>query len=57
MRTTDSDPIVIEGLWALMYPPATSTIHPARLYFTAGPDDEQDGLFGYLIPDMNSHEY
>jgi uncharacterized protein (TIGR03118 family) len=41
--------IVIPGLWALVFPPATSTIDPNRLYFTAGPDDEKDGLFGYLI--------
>jgi uncharacterized protein (TIGR03118 family) len=43
-------PIVIEGLWALVFPPATATsIDPNRLYFTAGPSEEQDGLFGYLI--------
>jgi uncharacterized protein (TIGR03118 family) len=42
--------IVIPGLWALVFPPATATtIDPNRLYFTAGPDDEKDGLFGYLI--------
>ena len=41
--------IVIEGLWALMFPPTTSTIDQGRLYFTAGPDEEKDGLFGYLI--------
>ncbi len=58
--TTDGDfvgqlrahgrPLVIDGLWALMFPPATATtIDPNRLYFTAGPDDESDGLFGYII--------
>jgi uncharacterized protein (TIGR03118 family) len=42
--------IVIPGLWALTFPPASATsIDPNRLYFTAGPDDEEDGLFGYLI--------
>lgn len=41
-------PIKIEGLWAIMFPPATSTIDPNRLYFTAGPDDESNGLFGYI---------
>ena len=42
--------IQIDGLWALSFPPATATtIDPDRLYFTAGPDDEKDGLFGYLI--------
>lgn len=42
--------IVIDGLWALGFAPATATsIDPMRLYFTAGPADESDGLFGYLI--------
>jgi uncharacterized protein (TIGR03118 family) len=42
-------PIVIEGLWALSFPPASAHIDAARLYFTAGPDHESDGVFGYLI--------
>lgn len=43
-------PIEIEGLWAITFPPATATsIDPNRLYFAAGPDDEKDGLFGYII--------
>lgn len=41
--------IRIEGLWAITFPPATSGIDPNRLYFAAGPDDEKDGLFGYII--------
>jgi uncharacterized protein (TIGR03118 family) len=41
--------IEIEGLWAIMFPPGTSSINPNRLYFAAGPDDEEHGLFGYLI--------
>jgi hypothetical protein len=43
-------PIAIDGLWALSFAPTTATtIDPMRLYFTAGPNDETDGLFGYLI--------
>ena len=42
-------PLVIDGLWSLSFAPSTSTIDKNRLYFTAGPDDEKDGLFGYLI--------
>ncbi|MDQ3843937.1 MAG: TIGR03118 family protein [Bacteroidota bacterium] len=46
----NNKPIVIEGLWAIMFPPATATtIDPNRLYFAAGPDEEENGLFGYLI--------
>jgi uncharacterized protein (TIGR03118 family) len=42
--------IVIDDLWALSFPPSTATsIDPDRLYFTAGPDAEKNGLFGYLI--------
>ncbi len=42
--------IVIDGLWALSFAPTTATtIDPKRLYFTAGPNDEADGVFGYLI--------
>lgn len=38
--------IKIDGLWAL-----ENNIHnadPKQLYFTAGPDDENHGLFGYI---------
>ncbi len=42
--------IVINGLWALGFAPTTATtVDPSRLYFTAGPNMEADGLFGYLI--------
>ena len=42
--------IIIDGLWGLSFAPTTATaIDPMRLYFTAGPKDETDGLFGYLI--------
>jgi uncharacterized protein (TIGR03118 family) len=40
-------PIVIDGLWAI-----DNTIFGTgsnQLYFTAGPNDEADGLFGYLM--------
>jgi uncharacterized protein (TIGR03118 family) len=44
--------IVIDGLWALGFPPTTATtIDQRRLYFTAGPNGEMDGEFGYLIKD------
>lgn len=45
---TNGHPIEIEGLWAITFPPSTSTIDPNRLYFAAGPDEEKDGLFGYI---------
>jgi len=49
LRGPHGKPIQIDGLWALMFPPTTATtVDPNRLYFTAGPDDESDGLFGYI---------
>ena len=43
------NPIVIDGLWALTFPPATATaVDKNRLYFAAGPNHETDGLFGYI---------
>jgi hypothetical protein len=44
-------PIEIEGLWAISFP--RKNLPPddhKRLYFTAGPDDEEHGVFGYLMP-------
>ncbi len=42
-------PLIIDGLWALSFPPVTATtIDPTRLYFEAGPNYEKDGLFGYI---------
>ncbi|MDR3611001.1 MAG: TIGR03118 family protein [Ignavibacteriaceae bacterium] len=48
VRDEKEKPVTIEGLWALF----TSRTIPAvgnRIYFTAGPNDENDGLFGYLL--------
>ncbi len=45
----NNKPVAIDGLWEISFPPATSTIDPNRLYFAAGPNDEKDGLFGYLL--------
>jgi uncharacterized protein (TIGR03118 family) len=42
-------PIEIEGLWGIAFAPSTSTaINRNWLYFAAGPDDEEHGLFGYI---------
>jgi uncharacterized protein (TIGR03118 family) len=44
------NPIVIDGLWAISFVPATATtIDANRLYFAAGPDDETEGIFGYIV--------
>jgi uncharacterized protein (TIGR03118 family) len=41
-------PIVIDGLWAIAFGGGTATAPATSLYFTAGPDHEQHGLFGAL---------
>jgi len=42
------NPIVIEGLWALEFPLNEDGSVRKVLYFTAGPNDESTGLFGYI---------
>lgn len=42
-------PIVIDGLWAIVFAGTNPNgIDPNKLYFTAGPADESEGIFGYL---------
>jgi uncharacterized protein (TIGR03118 family) len=43
----DGHDIVIEGLWAIAFDPNVMGAQH-RLYFTAGPDEESHGLFGFL---------
>jgi len=46
---SNGQPIVIEGLWALDFPVNEAPMSDAgKLYFTAGPMDENHGLFGSL---------
>jgi uncharacterized protein (TIGR03118 family) len=42
--------LTIDGLWALEFGNAGSNGNPQTLYFTAGPNDESDGLFGTITP-------
>ena len=43
-------PITIQGLWAITFLDDSEGKHPGsqKLYFTAGPNDETDGIFGFL---------
>jgi len=50
LRGENHQILSIDELWAIMFPPSTSTIDQNRLYFTAGPQEETHGLFGYLLP-------
>ena len=47
LRGDDGKPLAIDGLWGLMFGNGT-TFPSDSLLFTAGPNDEADGLFGTL---------
>jgi uncharacterized protein (TIGR03118 family) len=45
-----SKAITIPGLWALSFAPTTATaINPQWLFFTSGPNNQADGIWGYLV--------
>ncbi|MFD4429110.1 TIGR03118 family protein [Nocardia sp. NPDC058497] len=48
LRDGEAKPVEIAGLWALMFGNGESLGDANALYFTAGPEDEKDGLFGSL---------
>ena len=48
VRSAGGKPVVIDKLWGLLFGNGESLGDDNSLYFTAGPDDEKDGLFGKL---------
>jgi uncharacterized protein (TIGR03118 family) len=48
LRGTDGRPIVIDKIWGLAFGNGVSLGDSDSLYFTAGPNQEQDGVFGRL---------
>jgi uncharacterized protein (TIGR03118 family) len=50
LRGSSGDPIWIDGLWALEFGNGAAAGPTGTLFFTAGPDDESDGLFGTITP-------
>ncbi|TMC68388.1 MAG: TIGR03118 family protein [Chloroflexi bacterium] len=49
LRGADGGPISIDGLWALQFGHGAPNNGPiTTLFFTAGPNDESDGLFGSI---------
>jgi uncharacterized protein (TIGR03118 family) len=53
LRDSSNHPITIEGLWALSFGSGGTSGSATALYFTAGVDGEQHGLFGTLTPVEN----
>ena len=47
-------PVVIDGLWSLTFGNGGNGGLANTLYFTAGPNGEQDGLFGSLAPQTSN---
>jgi uncharacterized protein (TIGR03118 family) len=50
MRTSAASLLKIDGLWALNFGNGGNSGPANTLFFTAGPNDEMDGLFGTLTP-------
>lgn len=50
LRDEDGEPVGIAGLWALLFGNGESLGDSNALYFTAGPAEETEGLFGALRP-------
>jgi uncharacterized protein (TIGR03118 family) len=48
MENEEGRPIVIEGIWGLLFGNGGAGGDPKDLYFTAGIDDEEHGLFGEI---------
>jgi uncharacterized protein (TIGR03118 family) len=52
---TDGKPVVIDGLWTLTLGGGKASSSDT-LYFTAGPNDERNGLFGTITPVPLAHK-
>ena len=50
VRDPKGQAIVIDGLWTIRFGNDGNGGAMKTLYFTAGPNDEKDGLFGSLNP-------
>jgi uncharacterized protein (TIGR03118 family) len=48
LRGDDGKPLTIDGLWAIEFGRMGNNGSPDTLFFTAGPNDENDGLFGSI---------
>lgn len=50
LRGTHGQPLTIDGLWALSFGNGAAAGPTNTLFFTAGIDDEEHGLFGTITP-------
>ena len=54
VRDADGHKLVIDGLWGLMRGDATAG-GVGSVLFTAGPNGENDGLYGVITPTVGHH--
>jgi len=58
LRDSQGEVISIDGIWGLTFGNGVALGDANALYFTAGPDEERDGLFGRLnvsaVPELGS---
>jgi uncharacterized protein (TIGR03118 family) len=52
VRDATGRTLAIDGLWAILVGNGGNGGDPNKVYFTAGPNDEKDGLFGSLTPKL-----
>ncbi|MFT3683399.1 MAG: TIGR03118 family protein [Phycisphaerales bacterium] len=50
LRAPDGKPVELDGLWDLKWGNGETLGYLNHLYFTAGPEQEEQGLFGKLVP-------
>ncbi len=50
LQGTNNQPLTIDGLWSLQFGNDAHSASALSLFFTAGPNDEKNGLFGKLTP-------
>jgi uncharacterized protein (TIGR03118 family) len=50
LDSTTNQPLTVDGLWALSFGNNGTAGSAIELYFTAGPNDEGDGLLGKIVP-------
>jgi uncharacterized protein (TIGR03118 family) len=48
LRDDSGSPVKVEGIWGLLFGNGASLGDTDSLYFAAGPEDENDGIFGKL---------
>src|SRR4051795_9438869 len=56
IRGADNEPLSIDGLWALRFGQGGNNGPAGTLFFTAGPSDEQHGLFGQINPNQRGRK-